>query len=600
MHLKFKKRSIFGAFRSTQNAMVFSFSVLIIIAMISFMLIALNTTRSSVFDNSIEYTTKITNQVRTDIEDYFSYMENISSLVVESPDVKLFLNPKDAAEATEGKERLISQFNIIKESRKDISNIGIITDDQHYLLNNGESKLTGYLDVRNFPWYMSAQTKKGQVAISSTHVQNAIADSYKWVITLSRSIKEASTNGDKSVFFIDLNYESISDLCDANSIGQKGYIFIIDEKGDVIYHPNQQLMFGGLKRENIAEIMRTDKDSIIMESGDDEIIYTMSKSDKLGWTIVGATYGQELLEGEGKIRSIYLLTTMALLIAVIIISGFISREITKPIRKLTHSMSLVERGEFKKAGVDVMTNNELGSLTKSFNSMTERIDSLMRENVQEQRAKRKSEMKALQAQINPHFLYNTLDSIIWMSEAGRNEEVVLMTSALAKLFRQSISNEKEEVLIREEIEYVKNYLVIQKMRYKDKLDYEFEIEEDILNVSIIKFALQPLVENAIYHGLKYKDSKGKILIRGYAKNEDVFLEIIDDGIGMKKEQLEHLFDEKERVYKSNGVGVNNVKNRLNLYYGKGYGLLFRSEEGKGTTATIVIPKYRRSDEETNS
>ena len=600
MHLKFKKRSIFGVFRSTQNAMVFSFSVLIIIAMISFMLIALNTTRSSVFDNSIEYTTKITNQVRTDIEDYFSYMENISSLVVESPDVKLFLNPKDAAEATEGKERLISQFNIIKESRKDISNIGIITDDQHYLLNNGESKLTGYLDVRNFPWYMSAQTKKGQVAISSTHVQNAIADSYKWVITLSRSIKEASTNGDKSVFFIDLNYESISDLCDANSIGQKGYIFIIDEKGDVIYHPNQQLMFGGLKRENIAGIMRTDKDSIIMESGDDEIIYTMSKSDKLGWTIVGATYGQELLEGEGKIRSIYLLTTMALLIAVIIISGFISREITKPIRKLTHSMSLVERGEFKKAGVDVTTNNELGILTKSFNSMTERIDSLMRENVQEQRAKRKSEMKALQAQINPHFLYNTLDSIIWMSEAGRNEEVVLMTSALAKLFRQSISNEKEEVLIREEIEYVKNYLVIQKMRYKDKLDYEFEIEEDILNVSIIKFALQPLVENAIYHGLKYKDSKGKILIRGYAKNEDIFLEIIDDGIGMKKEQLEHIFDEKERVYKSNGVGVNNVKNRLNLYYGKGYGLLFRSEEGKGTTATIVIPKYRRSDEETNS
>lgn len=600
MRIKPKKRSIFGSFRSTQNAMVFSFSVLIIIAMISFMFIALNTTRSSIFNNSIEYTSKITNQVKTDIEDYFSYMENISSLVVESPDVKLFLTPKDEAQEQEGKERLISQFNIIKESRKDISNIGIIARDQRYILNNGESELTGYLDVRNFPWYMNAQTRKGAVAISSTHVQNAIMDSYKWVITLSRAVKGVSTEPEKGIFFIDLNYESISNLCNANSIGNKGYIFIIDEKGNIVYHPNQQLMFGGLKSENITEIMNTDKDSIIINSGKDEIIYTMSKSDKTGWTIVGATYGKELLEGEGRVRSIYILATMILLIGVIIISGFISREITKPIRNLTHSMALVEKGQFNMASVDITTNNELGSLTESFNSMTERIDSLMKANVQEQRAKRKSELRALQAQINPHFLYNTLDSIIWMSEAGRNEEVVLMTSALAKLFRQSISNEKEEVLIREEIDYVKNYLVIQKMRYKDKLDYDFEIDSDILNVNIIKFALQPLVENAIYHGLKYKDSKGSILIKGYSRGEDVFLQVIDDGIGMKREQVEHIFDDKEHSHKTNGVGVNNVKNRLNLYYGKGYGLFFTSEEDKGTIATIVIPRFRRSDEETNA
>jgi len=595
---KRRNKSIFGRFKSTQNAMVFSFSVLIVIAMLSFMIIAINTTRNSIFDNSIEYTSKITNQVKTDIDDYFSYMENISSLVVDAPDVKLFLSPDDRGEHEEGTSRLISQFNIIRESRSDISNIGVIATNQNYILNNGESHLSGYLDVRNASWYMAAQKMEGDVAISPTHVQNAIIDSYKWVITLSRSIIDSSE--EKGVFFIDLNYESISDLCNANSLGDKGYIFIIDDKGNIVYHPKQQLMFGGLRSENIKEIMEGKGNSVIVDSDEGDMIYTMSKSDNTGWTVVAATYAKELTAGEESVRMIYFVATILLLMAVIIISGFISREIAKPIRKLRDSMLQVEKGNFEKAVIDVTTNNELGTLTHSFNSMTERIERLMKENVQEQKAKRKSEMKALQAQINPHFLYNTLDSIIWMSEAGRNDEVVLMTSALAKLFRQSISNENETVTIKEEIDYVKNYLIIQKMRYKDKLDYSIEIKEDILGVSIIKFALQPLVENAIYHGLKYKDSKGNLTIKGFERDSCVYIQIIDDGVGMTKEELSHIFDAKENVHQTSGVGVNNVRNRLLLYYGEAYGLTFESEAFKGTVATIIIPKGGRDHEETKS
>lgn len=293
----------------------------------------------------------------------------------------------------------------------------------------------------------------------------------------------------------------------------------------------------------------------------------------------------------------YLLVAGVLLLGVIAISSIISREITKPIRQLRDSMSMVEEGRFDKANVPVTASNEVGSLSKSFNVMTERIHTLMEQNVYEQKQKRKNELKALQAQINPHFLYNTLDSIIWMSEAGRNDEVVLMTSALARLFRQSISNDKEQVTVAEEIEYVRSYLTIQKMRYKDKLEYSIDVSPEINHVMIIKFALQPIVENAIYHGLKYKDTKGNLSIRGYVRGKKAYITIADDGVGMEEAALEHIFDETKKEHKSNGVGVPNVQKRLKLYYGQEYGISYISRKGVGTVATVTVPLEEQEDDE---
>ena len=179
-----------------------------------------------------------------------------------------------------------------------------------------------------------------------------------------------------------------------------------------------------------------------------------------------------------------------------------------------------------------------------------------------------------------------------MAEAGQNDDVVLMTSALAKLLRQSISNDKEQVRVEEEINYVQSYLTIQKMRYKDKLEYTIDVDPEICGVSIIKFAIQPLVENAIYHGLKYKDTKGKISIHGYVRGKKGYITITDDGVGMDEETLKYIFDEKqkkEKKPKSNGVGVPNVQKRLQLYYGPEYGISYISRQGEGTVATVTIP-----------
>ena len=221
--------------------------------------------------------------------------------------------------------------------------------------------------------------------------------------------------------------------------------------------------------------------------------------------------------------------------------------------------------------------------------MTRKIQKLMEQSEKEQKAKRRYELKVLQSQINPHFLYNTLDSIIWMAEWGKNQEVVKMTSSLARLLRRSISNEQEVVTIEEEIDYTEAYLTIQKMRYQDKLEYEIEAEPDIRKEETVKLVLQPVVENAIYHGIKYKDGKGLIQIRGFREGGDIILQVEDDGRGMDQDTLEHIFEKHVRDTKSNGVGLQNVHERIRLYYGAAYGLSFESEPGKGTVVTIRLP-----------
>lgn len=593
------KRKIFNRFSSIQMAMMFSFSLIIVMALFIFLMISLTYTRNTVFENSKQYTTQIINQVNSDIDSYIDSMESISSLIALGSDVPKYLfNEKQSdGEKEEQRERILSQFKTIRESRDDISNIAAIAQNGNKIMNTGNDEFSDYIDIQYLDWYRQAFANPGQVVISPPHVQNAIKSSYKWVITLSRAMENEKSGEKEGVFFVDLNYSAISDLCDQSKIGQRGYVFIIDDDGNIIYHPQQQLIYGGLKTEKIQQILECDANSFVTTEGNDSRLYTMSRSEKTGWTVVGTAYTSELLKNDKTTRMLYFFVAASILIAAVMTSGIISRGITRPLEGLRDSMSLVQAGDFAKANVDIVGDNEIASLSRSFNVMTEKIHTLMEQNIYEQKQKRKNEMRALQAQINPHFLYNTLDSIIWMSESGKNEEVVLMTSALSKLFRQSISNEKEQVPIYQEVEYVKNYLTIQKMRYKDKLDYHVDVSPDIMNVSIIKFALQPLVENAIYHGLKYKDTRGNLWVRGAKVDNKICVEIEDDGIGMEEEVLTHIFDEKKWDIKSNGVGVTNVQKRLKLYYGPEYGIEYYSSPGKGTKAVVTIPQDGGQDEE---
>lgn len=587
-------------FKSIQSNIFFGVSVLVLCAVLVVTTVSVSYTNSAIFENSIAYTQTIIHQLNQNIDSYITYMDNIASVVSESGDAHdyLYRDDKKLEDSVGCRSRLAEQFVTILKGRPDIKNIGILRENGTALFNTGAKAQNPDLDLNTQQWFVNARGNYDQYSLTSSHVQHVIRGERSWVITLSRGIQNFSGRGESDgVVFIDLNYSAISELCDQNSIGTRGYVFILDESGNIVYHPQQQQLYNELQTENIDLVMKAETDTFRTGSGKDERIYTMARSETTGWTIVGCMNTAELLKKSEKALSIYLIMAVGLVIIALFLSSLIARNITFPIQKLRDSMARVQEGDFHGTDIEVISENEVGSLTKSFNAMTHRIEELMEQNVHEQEQKRKSEMKALQSQINPHFLYNTLDSIIWMAEGKKNEEVVLMTASLAKLLRQSISNEDEVVSIGNEIDYVRSYLTIQKMRYKDKLEFEIDIDPSIKNVKIVKLVLQPIVENAIYHGLKYKESKGLLTVRGHTKGEDAVIEIIDNGVGMDEETLNHIFESHKVNYHSNGVGVYNVQKRLLLYYGPEYGITYSSELGKGTTATIVIPMNQEGSHE---
>ena len=586
-----KKRSwrirFTSKFHSIRSAILSSYVLIIVLALAVFALVALRYTEKTVMENAREYSAQLIQRVNGDIDSYMDYLQNISVLIASDEDVHDYLFDESAtnAERAEQFERITSQFETITEIRGDIVNIGIIGNDD-YLINNGFYKLNENIVLEDLDWVEKTFEKKGLTAISSSHVQNVIDGKYEWVITLGKALKNKQSKQLEGIFFVDLNYSSISELCSGISIGSKGYIYILDECGNLIYHPQQQLLYSGLKEEKIQEVLQCQENSFVTDDGK---LYSISRSRDTGWTVVGVSYVEDLLKNIDETTRIYLFSALLILLAAFGVSYVLSYGITRPIKILDNSMKEVEKGHFENIELPIYGQNEIARLSSRFNIMTTKIKHLMEQNVEEQRQKRKSELKALQAQINPHFLYNTLDSIIWMAEWGKTKEVVLMTSSLAKLLRQSISNQNELVRVEEEVEYTRSYLTIQKMRYKNKLEYEILVDQEVLGHKIPKLVLQPLVENAIYHGIKYKEGQGTVRIEGIREGNVLILKVSDDGIGMTKEQLEKIFVKRETDTRRNGVGVLNVHERIQLYYGKEYGLKFSSIQNEGTTVEFCIP-----------
>lgn len=282
----------------------------------------------------------------------------------------------------------------------------------------------------------------------------------------------------------------------------------------------------------------------------------------------------------------------------------LSRSIYTPIKKLHDVTRTITRNDLQ-ALVTGDNVDEITELGMSFNIMIGKIRELLDSKIKEQENLKKAELRALQAQINPHFLYNTLDTIIWMSQANKNEQVIEIVSALSKFFRISLSKGKDWITIAEEIERTRSYLTIQKMRYRDILDFNIEMDEAVANNTILKLILQPLVENALYHGIKNKRQGGTITIRAKQKNEnEILLEVEDDGIGFTAEKLAQLKteldDDSGDIRMESGFGIGNVNNRIRLYYGKKFGLSVRSEYNTGTCVTLVIPAKNEDSNDNGS
>jgi two-component system, sensor histidine kinase YesM len=271
----------------------------------------------------------------------------------------------------------------------------------------------------------------------------------------------------------------------------------------------------------------------------------------------------------------------------------LSKSIYEPIKKLHDVTTTITKNDLQ-ALMSSDNVDEITELGMSFNIMIGKIKVLLDSKIKEQEELKKAELRALQAQINPHFLYNTLDTIIWLAESKNTDQVVKIVSALSNFFRISLSKGKDWITIGEEVERIKSYLTIQKMRYRDILDYKIEVDEDVTENTILKLILQPLVENALYHGIKNKRRKGTINVRARRKGEDeVLLEVEDDGIGFTPEKLTQLRAELEDdtgdIKLESGFGIGNVNKRIRLYYGTPFGVSVQSEYTTGTCVTLVIP-----------
>lgn len=289
---------------------------------------------------------------------------------------------------------------------------------------------------------------------------------------------------------------------------------------------------------------------------------------------------------------------MIIIVAILVMifaNQFVAVRVAKPLRNLEDSLTGI--GIDREPQIYIGGPPEIQHLGETIRSMVEQLRQLTDDIVREQEEKRKSELDALQSQINPHFLYNTLDSIMWMIEAEKYEDAISMVQALSRLFRISLSKGKNIITVGEELQHAKNYLDIQKYRYKNKFTSYFEIEEGIEKYKTIKLIIQPLIENAIYYGMEYMDGDGEIYVRAYTKEEDLFIEVEDNGLGMQKAQVESLLTDGTRIRsKGSGIGIRNVHQRIQLYFGTEYGLEILSEPDEGTMVRIHLPKTENVEE----
>ena len=302
---------------------------------------------------------------------------------------------------------------------------------------------------------------------------------------------------------------------------------------------------------------------------------------------------QVMREGLVRWEGVSIVLMLGAIIFSVVAAWSLSRSIYMPIKKLHDVTATITKNDLQ-ALVTSDNVDEITELGLSFNIMIGKIRDLLDSKIKEQENLKKAEMRALQAQINPHFLYNTLDTIIWMAESKKYKQVIEIVSALSKFFRISLSKGRDWITIAEEIEQTKSYLTIQKIRYRDVLDFKIDCDEGVYNNTILKLILQPLVENALYHGIKNKRQGGTIYVRATMKNEnEVLLEVEDNGIGFTGEKLAQLqaelADDSGDIRMESGFGIGNVNKRIRLYYGKQYGLSVKSEYNTGTCVTLVIP-----------
>lgn len=552
---------------------------------------------SSIMENEVTHTILQTiKQAEVNISFRLDNVKDISNIMFMNNTLQAYLmrSPGDDTLDSQIKDTMeLKDVIYSMQNKADIHRIKVFIDNNK--IHSGEQvNFFSINDISNKAWYKNIIEENGRIYWKSTYLERYInEDTSRYVISCARLLRNP-TNYDNimGILVIDVLEESFYNILSQIDLSSKGDLFIIDENGIVVSHKDKNKIGHKLLIDDEMKVVK-DYDEGVYKSqeGENDKFLIYKKIELTNWKIITSIPREEVVKNTLRFNN---LSTFIMIIAIMIafmfviflIFAFAAEEITGHIKKLVNTM--------EEEGVESFNNDtrnykgDMYRLEKSVNSIIKRLKVLMEESYISKVREREAQLKALQAQINPHFLYNTLDTINWMAIRRKADDISFMLDSLAKYFRLSLNQGKDVVSISDEINLAKAYLDIQKMRFINSFEAIFDIEEEVKQYSMPKLTLQPIIENALLHGIQNKESqKGIIIIQANKVGEDIYFRVKDDGIGMSNEKVQQLLAcTKENI--GNSYGLYNVNQRLRLFSGESYGLIINSEEGKGTTVEIKV------------
>lgn len=579
--------------REIQSTIMAAFSVISIFIMLVMGLVMYNRFLIVSREENVQNTQKLMEQTGKSMEDYLVSMRQISDTA--------YYNTIKESDFSQENQDIQVKLNLLYEANKDkLRSIALYNMHGNLIMAEPVANQKANVDVTSQAWFQQALGRMENMHFSIPHIQNLFDDGtqrYYWVISLSRAV-EITKQGmvQTGVLLVDMDFSSISWMMKQINTSKNGqYYYLCDSNGEIIYHPRQIQISEGIYKENSGinagyengiydEVFNGSRRTVVV----DTISYT-------GWKLIGVIPYSAFTHGMVNIRYFVVLLMLLTIMMLMVVNRIVSVRISRPIMKLNDSVKEYEAGE--KPEIYIGGSLEIRHLGYSIQKSYEQIDSLMKKIVIEQNERRKSELDALQSQINPHFLYNALDSIIWMIEGERNDEASFMISQLAKLFRISLSKGRTVITVKEELQHARSYMNIQKIRYKNTFSVTFQVDPSIEECCTVKLILQPILENAINYGVSSMDDCGEIIVSGKRKDGHILLSVEDNGIGMSEEEAALVLTDSSRVHKrGSGVGLVNVNNRIKILFGKEYGLTVESEPDEGTKVSICIPEIPYTEE----
>ncbi len=532
-------------------------------------------------------------QTVINLEDYLRSMRRMSDAIYYN-----VIKDQDIS-----KETPIEQMNLLYEAHKDyLISLALYKDDGELVCASPVGVEKEDVDVSTQSWFSSALSKPENLHFSLPHVQNIFIDDptyrYYWVISLSRAVEMGGRGiPEQGVLLVDMNYAVIQQMMEGvNDNPSQQYVYLIDNNGTIIYHPMLMQISSGLLKENSAAAAGYDDGSYKEIFEGNRRIVTIKTMSYTGWKLVSVIPTSNSYLGMKDIRYFVLMIVSITLLAMLILNRFVAWRVTRPITRLNNSIRDIEMGKVSPS-IYIGGPSEIEHLGRTLRSSYNQIQQLMKDMVASQEEKRKSELDALQSQINPHFLYNTLDSIVWMIEDEKYDDAVFMITQLASLFRVSLSGGKTIITIEDEMRHAGNYMNIQKVRFKDAFTIDFDIADNIKNCCTVKLIVQPILENAVYYGVKDMED-GEIRVKGFLGDDgDIYITVSDNGFGMSSDQTRLLLTDDKRARKrGSGVGLINVQRRIQLRFGSQYGLKIESEPDEGTSVIIHLPAIPFTEE----